>query len=482
MSRLADISRYFFLPVLTRYFSRNEPIYLVGGCVRDILLGRYPEDFDLVVSGDPHQAARTIAKSLNGSVFRMGNHREAVYRVNTGNVVLDLTSLGGASIEADLLRRDFRINAMAIEPNTLQLIDPFGGEKDLESQTIRMVTETALVQDPVRMLRAFRLAAGLGFSLDSSTTTAIHRHAGRIVDSARERIRAEFFKLLAAADSASHVADMERCGLLTAIFPELSALSGCSQNRHHDFDVWHHTLAAFQLLERMLEDPSGMGIDWPRNAISGISRKRKILLKFCILLHDAGKPETRMEDPSGSIHFYGHETKGSQITRDICLRLMCSRAETEFMETCVRLHLRPLELYLAHQKNTLTAAGITRFFLASGELTPLILIHTLADIAGKTREGTDNLDPELVAFLGSLHSRYQSFFIPQKRLPRLITGEDLMQALGLSPSRKLGKILDEIEEARLAGIIATREEAMEMARHLMELIQEDSEQGDVRNE
>jgi putative nucleotidyltransferase with HDIG domain len=463
MSFLSALKKIPFLSFLKALSSNDEPVFLVGGCVRDLLLGHDPEDFDLAVSENPKRLASKLAAHLGGSMFKMGKNKTVVYRVMAGSHPLDVSPLAGGAIEFDLRQRDFTVNAMAFDLNSLQLIDFFNGVSDILNKQIKMVSENAFIMDPLRMLRAYRIAAFLNFTIEDKTTDAIRRHAGRITVSAVERIKTEFFKLLASPISLVHLMNMQKSGLLSTLFPELGSLVGCVQNRHHQFDVMEHTWQAYQVLEQALNNQlTGLSPEI-RSVLLEMPSNEKVLLKCAMLFHDLGKPRVRSVTESGDVHFFEHEAVGAEIARDICLRLKCASAETSFIESVVKNHLRPLLLFIADQNGTLTRKGITRFFMTCGLLTPVILVHVLADISGKNIGGYEAMDSTLSAFITRLFSLYHESFKPGQHQPRLVTGQDLMDVFGLHPSPLFKVILQDIEVARLAGDIHTREQGLKMA-------------------
>ncbi len=468
MIDLTVFEKYPFLSVLKSLSFKDEPIYLVGGCVRDLLLGHDPEDFDLAVAGNPKRLAEKLAARLNGSTFKLGKNKTIVYRVMAGTHLLDVAQLVGDGIESDLRHRDFTVNAMALDMNGVHLIDPCNGVADIRNHRIKMVSKNAFINDPLRMLRAYRFAACLNFAIDDGTTDAIGRHAGQITASAVERIKTEFFKLIATPISLPHLMAMQKSGLLFAIFPELGDMAGCLQNRHHEFDVMEHTWRAYQVLEQALNGQlSGLPPEI-KQVISQWSATEKILFKCAMLFHDVGKPRTRTVTESGDVHFFEHEAVGAKMARDMCLRLKCANTETGFIESVITHHLRPLMLFIAYQNGTLTRKGITRFFLACGPLTPFVLMHVLADISGKNRGGFAELDPCLSAFVTRLFNQYHESFQPVQRQPRLVTGQDLMNLFGLHPSPLFKVILLDVEEARLSGDIHTREDGLKLAESLVQ--------------
>ncbi len=435
--------------------------FLVGGAVRDLLLGRRPFDYDILCAGDARKQAGLAAQVLGGTLVELGRPGQTLYRVVSPQGVFDLSPMRGPGVTADLGLRDFTINAMAWDLCSHQLIDPMNGAADLEKKQVRMVSEQAFSDDPLRMLRAYRMGAGLGFAIDEKTASAISRQKQAIAGCAGERVREEWFKTLQADHSLPYLRQMAQTGLLTAVFPELGPLAGCLQPPYHRFDVLEHTLSAYGWLERLFDRPSA---PLPAEALTeAVSQQQRIWLKTAILLHDSGKPRVQSSDENGDIHFYGHERAGAPIAAEVCQRLRCSNAETRFIEFVVQHHLRPLFLFTAKNKQTLSQKGITRFFLACGPWTPHLLLHALADHYGK---GGQPLDGGFPAFVDELARQYFREFKPRSELAPLLTGRDLIEQLGLAPSPLFKRILGRVQEGQLAGRIQDKAEALAAARQM----------------
>lgn len=444
-----------------------ERAYLVGGCVRDALLGRPPRDYDLAVQPPVRPFAEEVARRIGGRCVDLGKPGRQIIRVVSGGLALDLSPINGPGIEADLLQRDFTINALARRLSSMETVDCTGGRRDLERKTIRMVSSGAFMNDPVRLIRAYRLAACLDFRIDPETTRAIRDHAPRITGAAGERIRIELIKILAVEQAVPWITQMARTRLLFHIFPELAALEDCPQTRHHDFNVWEHTLRVFEQMEAILigpgERPPGP-LPVPPDLMEADT---PALLKLAALLHDIGKPVTRKEKRSGVAVFHGHASRGAQMTVDIAWRLKLSTREREVVTGIVRHHLDPLLLFLNHEKSgnpdiAPSGRAVARFFLKCGPLAPLVLLHALADHQGKT------LSPPLaedgpIRFFRELLAAYVTDIQREMTRPPLITGDDLMQVFGLRPGPEFKRILAHVEEARLAREASSREDGLKVA-------------------
>ena len=441
------------------------PVYLVGGSLRDDILGRPSKDYDFAVPGNARAFSEAVARRVGARVIEIGKDDRTVYRVVLGKEILDFSPMEGEEIEKDLKRRDFTINAMAYDLQSERLIDPVDALDDIRSKTIRLISEKAILDDPVRMVRAFRFAAVLGFAIAPETVAAISRHRGLITRSAKERISAEAMSMMEAERSFPCLREMDRAGLLGQIIPELEPCRGCLQNEIHGRDVFEHAMGTYEEIESILSPPQEDGPLWPEFSapIQGYLEQgnRKGLLKWAALLHDVGKPETRSVDPTGKVRFLGHEQVGAAMVRDICSRLRMSGQSRSYMTFVVQKHLLPLFLFDAFERKSLTSKGMVGFARKYQDDIIGLLIHSVADERAKARASDESIC-KLVSFLRRIMSTYFRDLKPKMAEPRLIDGHDLMRHFNLKPSRRLGRLLQKVEEARLRGEVKTKKEAMEL--------------------
>lgn len=433
--------------------------YLVGGSVRDLILGEEPLDYDMAVPSSPDKFAQIMAKRLNGKVIILGKDRFNVYRVISKTLSIDITDLKNNDIDTDLKARDFTINALAYDLGNKQIIDCVGGLKDLRNRRVSMVSRHAFQEDPLRLIRAFRMAATMGFDIAPPTFQAITHEAGAIRKSAKERIWTELRLILACPASHATIQDMAKTELLFFIVPELRTLQNCDQNRFHMNDVFTHTIDAYNALEIHLRDPD---IAYPPSAVHFIQNmppNQRVLIKMAILLHDTGKPASRRVDARGDIHFYGHAGKSAQLSLGICKRLRMPNREKDWVERIIRYHQRPLALFLSQQgQQNLRHKTIGRFFRQCDHHTPYILIHAIADNLGKGN--SNNLrNNRMVVFLKDLLATYLDTISTVKATP-LINGHDLVRRFNLQPSPLVGKLLRNIRELQMAGSLESREQAL----------------------
>jgi len=443
---------------------RSEKLFIVGGTIRDILLNRPPRDYDIVTIDDPMAAATLIAAHTGGRVVKLGKPGMYLYRVTSGRIECDVTAARQGSIISDLLARDFTVNAMAVSTAGGEIIDPANGRCDLEKKIIRMISSENLRADPIRFLRAWRLAAELAFSISTETFEAIRADGHMIIRSAGERIRDELIKYFASPVSADYIGSLAGTRMLSAIFPGMEYLKKCSQNAYHDFDVFDHTLKTYAGLEAILNQPGSGGLSNKRATHFLSSPENLPLFKFAALLHDIGKPAARTMDESGCVHFYNHEKIGADMAGGICRNLRFSNHQTRYVDVIIRNHLRPLFLFTAYREGRLNQRAVNRFFLKTKPYSIDLLLLAVADAQGK---GSGSDSDGFTKFADTLVSDYIDGFLPMAAAPSPIDGHDIMSAFGLPPSPLIGEIINYIKEQRLIFPIKSREDALDRVKNFL---------------
>jgi len=465
------------LPFDTNIFPHKRGVYIVGGSIRDLMCDRAPADYDVVVQGDPASFAKRLASRTSGRFVELGKHGQTMRRVVTKDLLFDIMPLNGATIEEDLLQRDFTINAMAVAVSSGSLIDQLGGRQDLASKKIRMVSVDVFRKDPVRLIRAYRLAAAFDFSIDADTHRVLARDAHLISRSAGERVREEFFKILQCAGSHAYLVGMAHSGLLFNIFPELLALKNYRLPGAHPQNLFEQTIDSYHGLEKLLDAGGQLKKVSGDRLFQDVDAARATLLKWAILFHDIGIPTMQTLTEGEIIHFYSHALKSAAMAqkyalksaamaRKICQRLRFSRRQTDPIGLIIENHLQPFFLFWAQQKEFPFQKAFTRFFMKCRDLTPDVLLHALAEFMGKK----DTQNPELkefTDFIRTLSQNYYSVLQPRASLPLPLTGNDLINEFGLKPSGKFKFILKRIEEERLTKQVLTRPQALKLVEELL---------------
>jgi len=463
--------------------------YVVGGFVRDLLLGRDTADIDIAVAANALEIASEVARALDGKYVLL-DRENGIGRVilvseeapsTKGRWEFDFSTFEG-DIEQDLARRDFTVDAMAIDLKQLvidykdvQLIDPFGGRNDLEQGVIRVVDESALEADAARLLRAVRLAAELGFTIDRETETQIQRHSALIKNVAAERVREELIRILAIPGDRELLTYLDRLGLLTAIMPELAQMKGVKQPKEHFWDVFDHSLKTVVAVDFVLrqgtwqyaDNKAFESVPWSDELAQHFGREvssgstRRLLLKLAALLHDIAKPHTKAIDTAGRMRFLGHGKEGAAIAAGILERLRFSAREVKLVETIIEHHLRPMQM--SHDELP-SRRAIYRYFRDTGEAGIDTLFLSLADHLA-TRGPRLSLAAwrehnQTVEYVLTRHFEQEEMTLPTK----LVDGHDLINTFGMSPGPELGELLEAVREAQAAGELTTRQDALDFIR------------------
>jgi tRNA nucleotidyltransferase/poly(A) polymerase len=447
----------------------GERAWLVGGALRDRLLGRPTPDLDVVVDGDVRGAARRLGRGLGGATFELSDQFGA-WRVIARDRAwqVDITPLQGGSLEADLAARDLTINAMAEPLAGGELVDPHGGARDLEELRLRMISPEAFAADPLRTVRVARLATELSFAIDPATAQAVRAHAPGVASVSPERVFAELRRVVT-ADAAVHGMELiDELDLTPHVLPELSALRGVEQNPYHHRDVHGHTLEVLQATIDLERDPAGALGDEALAAPVGALLAEPLAdqltrgggLRFGALLHDIAKPRTRTELPGGRIGFPHHDQQGSEMARDALARLRASERLRAHVAALARHHLRLG--FLVHDM-PLDRRAIYRYLVACEPVEADVTLLSVADrLATRGRKADEAIARHLELarqVLGEALERRAA--APQ---PPLVRGDELAAELGIAHGPALGALMAQIAEARFAGEVSTREEALAFAR------------------
>ncbi len=465
--------------------SKHLTCYLVGGLLRDQLLGRPLAyvNVDLAIPSGALEVSRALATFLNGSFVPLDEAADSARVVLTSDgqrIELDLSAFRGRTLEDDLGRRDFTVNAMAIrledwlrQPGRPgPLIDPLHGRAALERQQLIPCFPRTFEEDPVRILRAFRFVAQLELTLDPSAAPLMARARPRLSTVSGERIRDELLAIFETDRAHAAIQSLADIGVLDVVFPELGAGRGLEQGSYHHLDVLDHQIETVAQADRVLADFAEFSAPLQEPlahycAVQLVERRsRKGLIKLAGLLHDVGKPARRTVEPDGEIWFLGHEETGAELAEGIVERLRLSNRESHMVCRLVRYHLRPGFLSREPQ---LTRRAVYRFFKDLGDDGPGCLLTWWADRMA-TRGPKSRLD-QLDQQRGRLEELLNAYFFKADEVvkpPRLVNGTHLMQTFHLPPGPLIGELLGAIEEAQAEGRIRTLEEAQALAREHLE--------------
>lgn len=494
-------SPFIIPPILERVraaMPSDTPMYLVGGAVRDLLLDHPVHDYDFALPGDALKISRKIADHLGGAYFPLDAARQTARVIYTNEQgirnVLDFAAYRGSDLDNDLRDRDFTINAMALDIHSPQeLLDPLGGAADLQTKQLRACTPSTFTDDPVRVLRAIRMAAKMGLHIQPTTREWMRSAVPGLAKISPERQRDELLQILGGKQPHTSVRALEMLGVLPYVFPELPALAGVTQSPPHVKDVWSHTLDTLRVLEgiaNMLSsahDPDASGnlmlgllsmrLGRYREKISQLlqtelvtERPLRNLLFLAALYHDGAKPQTRSVEENGRIRYFNHDEIGAEIITQRAEAFRLSNTETNRLATIIRHHMRPS--FLSHAEGGPSKRAIYRFFRDTGEAGVDICLLSLADVwatYGPTlpQERWEQQIDTVRILLEAWWERPKEQVYP----PALISGHDLINDMELKPGPLIGKILEAVREAQAEGEIVSREGALVFVRKYLKNIE-----------
>ncbi|MBE9505248.1 MAG: HD domain-containing protein, partial [Chloroflexi bacterium] len=458
---------------------------------------------DIALRGDPFALAQELSRALHGTYVPLDEEHCVARLVLPSDQTADQQDTSPIidfvgyehDIHNDLSRRDFTINAIAVPAARVaahltspvgaspeiaaDAVDPYGGLHDLASGMLRACNPDVFEADPGRLLRAVRLSHELAFTMDATTESLISASCQRVRDVAGERTREELLRLLSLPQAADSIHYLDRLGLLAPLFPELEECRDVEQPTCHFWDVLEHsiqTVATFEYVAGESEwrygndEMLGCVPDDPdcRMHLEGMlsgGTSRGTLAKLACLLHDVAKPQTKTLDESGRARFLGHAREGAIMTRSILERLRFSQREMAYVEMLVYHHLRPAQL---SNEGLPTARAVYRFFRDTRGAGPGILYVAMADYLACrgplfTMTEWQNVC-NLIGFIITEHRRQEAVATPS----RLIDGHELMRSLGLRPGPAVGTLLEEIQEAQAAGLVCSKEQALQLAKKTVE--------------
>jgi tRNA nucleotidyltransferase/poly(A) polymerase len=468
-----------------------ENAFLVGGVIRDLLIGKSCHDVDLVLLENARGVSRKAADMLGGKFFALDEDR-GMFRILLKNeqneiTVIDISRLQANSLEADLRLRDFTINAIAFNlHNPALVIDPMLGRQDLIDKVMRPCSDLSIQNDPVRAIRAVRISLAFDLRMEPHLINMIRDSAHLLAGVSSERKRDELLKIFDGPSPESALRMLDHLGVLREIIPDLEKLKGVKQSLPHTMDVWEHTLAVVHHQKKLFDlflAPQSVFKNG-RNLMLGLTagklglfrqdirdhfdirlnpfRSRTSLNLLAGLLHDIDKPSTSAMESDGRIHFFEHEILGAEKGRKIGQSLALSELETDALATIITSHLKPHnrdgEMSLPDRRR------VFRFFRSTGQFGVDTCFLSLADQLART-----SYPPADDVWLKTLERtgvflegwfRQQSSWV---RPSRIIDGNELMRVFKLPPGKIIGTVLDQIYESQAAGEISTHEEAIQMA-------------------
>lgn len=464
--------------------------YLVGGAVRDFVTGREVHDLDfiLISAGRVIPIARRIADDLSADFFPLDKERDTarlIFHLNyKQRIFLDFASLRDIGLAEDLAARDFTINAMAIDLDQDDvLIDPLHGINDIHRKILNVCSDNSFLSDPLRILRAVRLAVQLDFRLSPEALKLIRQALFHLQQVSPERLRDEIFRMLNNRRMDTILRIMEKLGILQFVFPEIVDLIGVQQSSPHILDAWNHTLSVVQKLEQILwvlglesdlEESGNIVSSWVSMRLGryreqfaehfsvNLNPERSIqsLLVLAAIYHDAGKAATKSVGAKGEIHFYGHE----QVSKDLLIKraefLRLSGQEIDRLGTIVGGHLRPLMLNQSSESPS--KRSVYKFWRDLDEAGVDVCLLSIADLLGAY--GSSIPIEVLSSQLTTVRDLLEAWWDQRQVLvspPALLNGNQLMQEFDLKPGPMIGEILESLRQAQVEGSVSNRQQALD---------------------
>lgn len=432
-----------------------DDLYLVGGAVRDFVFGKPPCDLDFI-SRTPCVAARAAAKSLNSRVFKLGKGRTLIYRIPCEKGTIDFSSFREKSVSANLAKRDFTIDSMAVHIASMRIIGAEGAAEDILGKTLRMAGPSSLSDDPLRIVKAYRMRAAFPeLSWDEKTRESCRALARKVSGVPVERVQAEISRMLSAGRAARAVREMAEDKVLFEVFPGLEKIVELEQSPPHRADVFSHTLEMMDLLDGSLAREG--------DRTAGLSPEDLLKLRLSILFHDSGKAACFSRE-GNRIRFLGHEKLSSSIARDCLSRLRFSNALAADVASLCALHMRPI---LLHHDAHSSLPGMRRLIRDAGMNTRLLF--RLADLDFRSMDRKPGEAESFKAMCEQMLDLYEKEGLKITAPPKLIDGLKAMSVLGLDkPGPELGKALIALSDAQTDGEVTTSKEAVRFLKDYRE--------------
>lgn len=442
----------------------NE-IYLVGGTVRDYYMGLDSTDRDIIVMDEEAREFALKLADLFEATFVPLDEENKIYRIVLADKIncIDVTNPVGDSIEKDLMRRDLTINAIAVNIRTGELIDISGGVTDIRNKCINYVNELNFVDDPLRLLRVYRFQALYGFQLAPETINAVCKYSDLIHKPAVERINYEILKLFSGEYAHIALENMNKTWILEEIFPFVKELKQVPPNSHHHLDLFHHSIETVKQVQNLYSEASDE-VKEHLNTVDFGGFSRLAHLKLAAFMHDIGKFSTWTIE-EGKHRFIKHDDVGAKMSVKILKDLHCSNKQIDYISSMIKYHIYPSHVMTSPQ---ITEKIMMRYVRKMDKNSIDAIILAQADrLSARGPEITDGIVERNITSLNMLLKFYLEARETLKPLPKLLSGNDVMDILNIKPSRKLGEIMEALHEAQISGDVITREHAVDFVKKLV---------------
>ena len=432
-----------------------------GGYIRDLYLGKTTTDRDIVVN-EPENFAKKLAEIFDGTFIVLDDVNE-IYRVVLPDKInyIDVTKPVGGSIEEDLKRRDFTINAIAYALKNDKYIDTTDGMKDLKNGVLRHYKDENFEDDPLRILRAFRFASTTGFKMDETLKCAINKYKQLLLNPARERINYEIMKLFGGGKCSETLLLMDAFGILEQLFPFVTEMKKVTPNTHHHLDLFHHVIETVRNIEKLyLNSMDEIKEHLVKIDFGGFPRINH--LKLAGFLHDIGKFSTWTIEENGRHRFIKHDDVGAKMCKLFLQDLKFSKKQIEYISSMIKNHIYPSSVISAPDLNEKVMMRYIRKM--ENDVIDNIILAKADRLSARGEAITEEIIENNLCGLDKLLSFYFEKRDTLKPLPKLLDGMEIMQILDIPQSPKLGNIIKELQEAQLNGDIVTKEDAIDFVK------------------
>lgn len=448
----------------------NNNTYIVGGFMRDLIIGKESSDIDLVVPTNTSKIlSKQLADILNAHLVTLDD-QNSIYRIVFDNKkdYIDIADCEGFTIQDDLKRRDFSINAIAFDIKNNLLIDEHDGINCIKNGIIKEISEKNISDDPIRLLRAFRFQSELGFSLHRNLEKIIEINAKKISQTAAERINVELIKLFEGKNCVKALNNMDKYEILELLIPEIKDIKRIPPNSHHHLCLFDHSLEVVRQLELYYQKSPAVVKDHFEEILYA-GHKRIAYLKIAAFLHDIGKPATwEIDQVTGRHRFIKHDDVGAKIVEKPLKHLKFSKKQISYIQKIIKYHLYAANIA---NDNLVGEKAVTRFFRKmENEVIDLIAIAYADRLAARGPDITQEMVENNINQLRFLLNKYLDIKNTLSPLPKLLTGNDIMEMFNIYPSPKLGQILKDLNEAQLSSEITTKDQAIDFVKNLLKKI------------
>lgn len=443
-------------------------LFLVGGAVRDaIIYGDKKEihDFDVIVNDIPVKKwAADFTKNNDVATIVVLDEENNIYRIVLADKInyIDVTNPINGSLEDDIKRRDITINSIALNIKTGELLDYTGGIKDIETKTIRAVSENNFADDPLRIIRAFRFASVLGFQIEPETMGIINRHKSLILSPAVERRNCETLKLFGGKYADNVLKAMDEIGLIDILFPIMIDVKKIPPNTHHHLDLFNHSIETVKQIQYLYEN-SRSEVSEHLNKIDFGGESRLAHLKFAGFLHDIGKFSCWTIEDDGRHRFLGHDEIGERIAKEILKESKFSKKQIDYISFIIRHHIYPSAVVSAPKVNDKIYMRYVR--KAGDNAIDLITIAKADRLSARGEAVSQAMVNNNINALNMLLDFYIKIKPSLKPIPKLLNGKEIMAIKNIGPSEHLGEIIDSLTKAQLDGEVLTKDEAIDFVKN-----------------